>query len=65
MQYSSVAEAHKGCCSEPIHIEDEVKDQEDGSGRWERQKKNAKRGSKRDQKKKAHDTWMVRRALTP
>ena len=53
MQYSSVAEAHKGCCSEPIHIEDEVKDQEDGSGRWERQKKNAKRGSKRDQKKKS------------
>ena len=26
---SSFAEAHRGFCSEPIHIEDEVKDQED------------------------------------
>ena len=28
---SSLGDVHRGSCSEPIHIEDEVKDQEDGS----------------------------------
>ena len=55
---SSFVEAHKGFSSEPIRIEDEVKDQENGV-KMRETVKSAKRGSKRGSNTQAHDTWMV------
>ena len=53
---SSFAEAHRGFNSEPIHIEDEVKDQEDEveDGRQMYEERVEDRSNTQ-----AHDTWMV------
>ena len=51
---SSFAEAHKGFCSEPIHTEDEVKDQDAGETNEECEERVEERSNTQ-----AHDTWMV------
>ena len=65
---SSLGEVHKGILlrAHP-HGRGKGRNQSSGgwSGRWERQMKSAKRGSKREQTiTQAHDTWMGWRAQT-
>ena len=55
---SSFAEAHKGFCSEPIHIEDEVKDQEDEVEMGETNEECEERVEERSNTQ-ARDSWTV------
>ena len=64
---SSFAEAHRGFSYEPIHTEDEVKDQEDEVEDGTDKSKSAKRGSKRDQTHKhmTHGWYDSHKHLEP
>ena len=59
---SSFAEAHKVLLSEPTHMEDEVKDQEN-ERKMRETVKSAKWRVEENQDAQSHETWMARRAL--
>ena len=56
---SSFAEAHSRFCSEPIHIEDEVKGQEDEEEDGRDKGRVQREGRIERSNTLAHDTWMV------